>query len=470
MKNLEDLLYPFLNSYKRSPQSIKNVAGGIYSLLPENIIYGRKYLQFIDLIKRGLSFTKEDFEAYEWEQLSDVLDIAFTSIPFYQSLYAEYGIKRNQIQNFKDFTLLPLINKEMIKENLNSFTSSKFSNQKLKMNTGGSSGSPLEFFIHKGITRPKERAFLNAYFQSLGYNRAQKSITFRGDVVPGKDIYMYDPIRKNYIFSSYRITEKTLNKIILNLNKIKPDFLFGYPSVVYDLSNLIISESQLELNISLKGIILLSEKLFDFQIKKIEEAFKTKVNSYYGHSERLILGYKCSNCNNYLMDRLYGYAELVDKNDQIIDANKAGRIIGTGFHNFVMPLIRYDTNDISCFAHEKCDRCGSRKSKIFGDIEGRTSDYLIGSDYRKISITGIIFGQHLDEFKSISKFQLTQHVPGEVNFNIVAKKRLSPKDHQSLKRKIESASDNTILVSVNYVDELEKSPSGKFQYLRQYVR
>lgn len=470
MKNLEDLLYPLLNSYKRSPQSFKNVVGGIYSFLPDNVIYGKKYLQFIDIIKSSSSFTDKDYEEYEWEQISNVLDIAFKTIPFYQSLYAEYGINRNQIQNFHDFSMLPIINKQLIKENLKSFTSSKFQNHKLRMNTGGSSGSPLEFFIHKGITRPKERAFLNAYFQSLGYNRNQKSVTFRGDVVPGKDIYMYDPIRNNYIFSSYRITEKNINKILDDLNKIKPDFIFGYPSVVYDLSNLIKAEDRLQLKISLKGIILLSEKLFDFQVKTIEEVFNTKVNCYYGHSERLVLGYKCSNCNNYLMDRLYGYAEIVDKNDQIITENKVGRIIGTGFHNFVMPLIRYDTNDMSSYADNKCNCCDSKNLLLFSDVEGRTSDYLIGSDYRKISITGIIFGQHLDVFKQVSKFQLIQYDPGEVNFNIVTNSRLSQKDELSLKRKIESASDNTVLVSINYVDNLEISPSGKFQYLKQYVK
>ena len=170
------------------------------------------------------------------------------------------------------------------------------------------------------------------------------------------------------------------------------------------------------------------------------------------------------------MDRLYGYAEIVDINDRIITGNDIGRIIGTGFHNFVMPLIRYDTNDMSKYAHEYCIFCENSNSLIFGDIEGRTSDYIIGSDNRKISITGIIFGQHLDEFKNISKFQLIQYNPGEVNFNIVANRRLSHKDEISLKRKIESASDNTVLVSVNYVENLEKSTSGKFRYLKQYIK
>jgi phenylacetate-CoA ligase len=338
------------------------------------------------------------------------------------------------------------------------------------MNTGGSSGSPLEFFIHKGITRPKERAFLNSFYYSIGYNRKQKIATFRGDPVPGSDIYMYDPIRKNFIFSSYRITKENIKKIVNSLNKIKPEFLFGYPSVVYDVSKIIKNNITLQLELSLKGIILASEKLFDFQIELIEDTFNTKVYSYYGHSERLVLAYKCSSCNNYIVDPMYGYAEIVDENNiNITEKGKTGKIIGTGFHNLVMPLIRYDTNDESRYASKLCENCQKSNSIIFGDIEGRTSDYIMGYDGRRISITGIIFGQHLKEFNKISKFQLIQSEPGNIDFNIVAEDKLSNKEEAMLKKKIEIASDNTISVNIMYVDDIEKTPTGKFKYLKQNI-
>jgi len=471
MKNLEDYLYPLLNGYKKSPQIIKNIIGGIYSRFPDKIIYGDTYNNFRKIIKNAASFSEKEILEYQWIEIQNVLDVAFTSIPFYQSLYADYGIKQSHIQNFTDFEKLPIINKQEIKENIDFITSSKYKNQKLKMNTGGSTGSPLEFYIHKGITRPKERAFLNSFFYSLGYNRKQISVTFRGDVVPEKKIYMYDPIRKNYIFSSYRITAKNIRRIVYHLNKINPDFIFGYPSVVYDISSLLKSDSSLHLNLSLKGIILLSEKLFDFQIKLIEETFNTNVFCYYGHSERLVLGYKCRHCNNYLIDQMYGYAELVDKNHiPITDTGVKGKIIGSGFHNLVMPLIRYDTNDESSFTRSFCNTCHNSNSMIIGDIVGRTSDYLIGYDGRKISITGIIFGQHLKEFNKISKFQLVQSEPGKIHFNIVAENRLSITEETRLKKKIENASDYTISVKINYVKEIKKSSSGKFKYLKQDIQ
>lgn len=471
MRNLEDLLYPLLTSYKKSPQFIKNVAGGLYSILPEKIVFGNVYNYFRSHIELSDSYSKEDILNYQWSEIEKVLDTAFSSIPFYQSLYAEYGINRNHIQNFNDFEKLPIINKALVRSNIEFMINDKLKKRKLRMNTGGSSGSPLEFFIHKGITRPKERAFLNSFFKSIGYHRKYKTATFRGDTVPGNDLYMYDPIRRNFIFSSYRVTPDNIKRIVFDLNKIGPKYLFGYPSVIYDISRLIEEKNTQQLDLSLKGIILASEKLFDFQIELIEDIFKTKVYSYYGHSERLVLGYKCFKCPNYIIDGLYGYSELVAKNNSsIVSENKLGRIIGTGFHNLVMPLIRYDTNDESCYASTYCDNCQNSNFMVLGDIEGRASDYLVGADGRKISITGIIFGQHLKEFRKISKFQLIQSEPGNVNFNIVSETKLSSKEKLRLKKKIEVASDHTISIEIVYVDDIIKTAGGKFKYLLQNIK
>lgn len=472
MKNIEDKLYPLLLTYKKSPQFVKHIVGNIYSLLPKKTVYGNEYLNFVNLIEKAKNYTKEEALNHQWIQIEKVLDIAYKTIPFYQNLYNEYNIKRKQIQNFDDFNKLPIITKTDIKNNSDSMISAIYNNSKLKMNTGGSTGSPLEFYIHKGITRPKERAFLDSYFSLLGYERKYKAAVFRGDIVMGNNLYMYDPIKNDYVFSSYRINDFTISQIVESLNKIKPVSLVGYPSVIYELANLIRNNSKLKLDFEIKSIILASEKLFHFQIALIEDVFHSKVYSYYGHSERLTLAYKCSDCDNYLLDSNYGYTELVDKNNELIKVkNQVGRIISTGFDNFVMPLIRYDTNDESYYANNFCTNCNTYDNKtILGGIEGRTGDYIIGSDGRKISITAIIFGQHLSEFKKITSFQLTQNIVGHVEFTIVGDKLLSSIEERNLIKKLVKCSDNTVNFQVNYVEKLIKTSSGKFKYLNQNIK
>ena len=95
---------------------------------------------------------------------------------------------------------------------------------------------------------------------------------------------------------------------------------------------------------------------------------------------------------------------------------------------------------------------------------------MVGSDGRKISITGIIYGQHLKEFSKIQKFQLIQSEPGNVNFNIVTETKLSSKDKFSLKKKIELASENTISIDIGDVDDIIKTAGVKFKYLIQNIK
>ena len=71
-----------------------------------------------------------------------------------------------------------------------------------------------------------------------------------------------------------------------------------------------------------------------------------------------------------------------------------------------MPFIRYRTGDLATFSSNTC-QCG-RNYTLFDDIEGRNYEYVFTKDGRKISLTGLIFGQHFNAFRKIDKMQLLQ--------------------------------------------------------------
>ena len=57
---------------------------------------------------------------------------------------------------------------------------------------------------------------------------------------------------------------------------------------------------------------------------------------HYGQVEKASFAHQDSENNLYKENLLYSYNELADDNT----------FIGTGFHNYLMPLIRYKTNDV----------------------------------------------------------------------------------------------------------------------------
>ena len=87
----------------------------------------------------------------------------------------------------------------------------------------------------------------------------------------------------------------------------------------------------------------------------------------------------------------YGLAEVED-----------GHLLGTSYHNFDMPLIRYDTGDLV----EEVD--GGFKIK-----EGRNGDFIEDKNGKKIPLTALIFGRHHKAFDVADYVQIAQTEPGK---------------------------------------------------------
>ncbi len=89
----------------------------------------------------------------------------------------------------------------------------------------------------------------------------------------------------------------------------------------------------------------------------VEKIFNTKVFSFYGHSERLVIAGECEYSTEYHVEPLYGYCEIIDEQGA---ASQFGEIVATGFLNNDMPLIRYKTGDMASWSQTptcKCGRC-----------------------------------------------------------------------------------------------------------------
>jgi phenylacetate-CoA ligase len=75
----------------------------------------------------------------------------------------------------------------------------------------------------------------------------------------------------------------------------------------------------------------------------------------YGMSERVADATECEQHCGYHVSMEYGIFELLDQqNRPVTEPGKSGVVVGTGFHNNVMPLIRYQMFECGTYADEKC--------------------------------------------------------------------------------------------------------------------
>jgi phenylacetate-CoA ligase len=140
----------------------------------------------------------------------------------------------------------------------------------------------------------------------------------------------------------------------------------------------------------------------------IEDVFSIKTISWYGHTERAVLAYVKNEKYLYEPFQTYGYTEVmnVDGKDELI---------GTSYYNQASPLIRYNTNDEVTKTTSEGGILQSFQMK-----GGRSGEFVIDRDGKKINLTGLIFGRHHELFNEAKYIQVKQIEPGIIEIHYVA--------------------------------------------------
>jgi len=456
MKSIE-----IIRKFIGSNYVLDRVAREVFERLPlrlrYRLYYGKTFLYWSAFLRESEYWDKEKLEAFQIEQLKALLEHAAQNVPYYKKLFVDYGFKPERLQCLDDIKTLPYLTKEMVRDRANDFVATTVPKEDLiKTTTGGSTGIPLVIYKTRE-SRESSQAFLLNLLSRVGYSPKKKVAFFQW-----RDINMGN--RKNMDFLRYG------NKLVLsaaNINnnewmhkyygmimRFKPEFISGYVTIVLALAFFIKEQGLSPFNY-MKAAFAYAETLYPWQRRIIEEAFGTRVFTSYGMYEGVIFGGECEHSNQYHIYPQYGITEFVD----IDGGNK--EIAGSGFGNYAMPLIRYRTMDIGVKGAEKCDKCNSNYPLI-ATIGGRIKEFLVNKDGR-IFYTAMA-GIDTDIFKNVKQFQFYQDEPGIACLKIVKRSTYSDSDTLLIEKEINkrfNTPESGIEIKIVFVDNIERSPSGK---------
>lgn len=447
-----------------SPRFIRNTAGLLLKHIPKEYLFGAKYREIRKLIKETEFLSKEKLSEIQFIKLKGMLTYAYINVPYYQNLFNQYGIKVDKIQTYDDFRKIPFLDKEKIRQNFKNLQSINFKKcSRVYGTTGGTSGEPLGFFIDRCRSQI-EWAYLTSIWERTGFKINDKRLVLRGEVIKSKHnkSWFYDPLLNQLSIATFRMNDDNLFEYVNLIQDFKPDFIHGYPSAIMILAQYI-RNNNIKLKFKLKGIIGISETIIQAQRKYIEDIFKTRFFSFYGHSEKCILAGECEESNYYHVEPLYGFCELIDSDGNQVDKDgHIGELVGTGFINHAMPFIRYKTSDIAEYTSKKCE-CG-RDFTLLPQIDGRKQDVMILDDDTKTPITAFVFGQHFHAFKNILKMQLVQEQKGKLTVRIIKGPNYNEADEKELVRKMVTSVNHKIKINIKYVDFIETTVRGKHRF------
>ena len=437
--SLEDTLYPLLRLYEAAPQPVKTLAGRAYRAIPRSIRQGEAYERFRREAVESESWDAEAISRYQITAIRDSL-IAAQHAPFYAKRFAEVGVKPEKFESLEQLAAYPMLTKQDIIRHRDEMARGDAS-QRLAMTTGGSSGVPVSFFLHKGISRPKEQAYLEATWARVGYQPGDRVAVIRGGVTSSRAdgrISSFDATRNWLVLSSYHLTPERVPEYVAELNRFRPQHLHAYPSAA-----LMLMRMGVKLDFKLRSLLCGSEKLSVEAQRQLEDHFEAPVMHWYGHSERAALAAQRAGSPAMHFWPAYGFVEFGEPD---VEGNR--EIIATSFHNHVMPLIRYRTGDL-----------WSPDSQVIG----RDYEFLISRTGRRISLTAM--NMHDDIFDGLLAVQFHQHEPGVVACHLLPTPRWSRDRDEAIKIGLLRKLGDDFELTLRLVDEIEKTCAGKHRWL-----
>ncbi len=434
---------------------------------PARYRYGKAFVETWDLLNKSEFWSEEKISEYQLKQLKKIIYHAYKNVPYYTNLFDSYSIKPEDIKDFEDLKKIPYLTKDIINQHRKEMIDKNFPQKYLGYGTtGGSTGIPMGFYYDKRTYSDVEWAFMTHQWKRVGYKHRDKCVVLRGNVVnnikENKKYWEMDWENNWLIMSSYHLKDDTIPLYIEKIRDFKPKFIQAYPSALQILTAYM-EKNKTEPFESVKAIFCGSENIYEWQRVQFETVLKTRAFSWYGHSERVCLAGECEKSNYYHCFPQYGYLELINDKDEW--CTKKGEIVATSFTNYVMPFIRYRTQDIAINTNKKCE-CG-RNWKLIEKVEGRLQDYVIGKNNEIITLTALIFAQHFNSFSKIRNMQLMQNKKGEVVVRIIENEKLQDDDKEEIITKMKMASDNSLKISIELINEIPRTKLGKYRFLIQ---
>ncbi len=374
-------------------------------------------------LSRGSSALKclKELEESQWwsrdrilelqdQRLSQLLQHAYQSVPYYRRIFDGRGIKPADIKCCRDLIKLPVLNKRLIRENFSDITAHNFpQRQVITSCTAGSTGEPLMFY------RTKEERYNWAFAAAIrasrwaGYEIGDKSVhlaTRQRVREPSAAAKTAEKMRfffQRIVYCDIAELAAKLPQLAQKIVTFQPKFIRGYTSAIYLLARFI--EKNVGHEIRPQAVITGAEPVYEHQRDLFSKVFQCHTYSIYSTQEQHCIAAECPAHMGYHISSENVIVEIVDAENNPVAAGEEGRILITNLHNFFMPFIRYDIGDTGTATEASCP-CG-RGLPLLTKLNGRVTDFIITRSGKAIPGITLPFSAlarlHVDQFQIVQE-------------------------------------------------------------------
>lgn len=360
-------------------------------------------------LQKSQYWPTERRDRYVFEHLRQTLIRAWEGSPYYRGLFDRIGFDpRVDFHSTSDLARLPVVTKSDVRAHINEMIDHRYEAGSTVSHTSGSTGEPLEMRLNESFLA-FDSACAFRHWSWAGYTFRAPFAALR-TYVPAHEsdpLWRQDRINNTLYLSAYHLSPTNCPEYLKQLLKFRPYFIRGYPSSVSVLAEYAyLYGERLDF---VRGIFTSSETLLPGERDRIENTFGKKLFNWYGMTEPAVIITECEKHEGMHVNWEYGYAEFQPSDD--LPPNEF-RLIATGFHNPVMPFVRYETGDvIRLFETPRNCSCG-RNLPLVHSIVGRKDECIIMPDGRRLP--SLNFYSVFRKYGEVLKFQIVQFGRSEI--------------------------------------------------------
>lgn len=417
-------------------------------------------------IKRKLEqsqwLSQEEITSNADQRLAKFLAKAALDVPYYRDVYQHLNLTPDAIASKSALAALPFLDKSIIRNNFEQLKSTN-AGPTQPFTTGGSSGTPLTFLLsNERVSHDVAEKWRATRWWDVDIG--DKEIVAWGSPIElgaqDKVRIARDKLFRSTLIPAFDMDESKLLGFIDQIKRIKPQMLFGYPSV-YALIAKTAKKHKISLaHLGIKVVFVTSERLYPYQQEVIEEVFNAPVANGYGGRDAGFIAHACSHGKMHISAEDI-IVEIVDNQGKVLPDGESGEIVVTHMATSDFPFIRYRTGDVGTLDTEQCG-CG-RGLPVLKNIEGRTTDFVVAQDGTIMHGLALIY--ILREMQGIEAFKIIQHSVDHTEVQLVVDNKLSELAEQQIIEQFKKRLGSDVNIDLTYADEIAAEASGKYRYV-----
>ena len=429
----------------------------------------------LEQIKDAPFVSAQQVRENQFRKLSALLVHAEAHVPYYREMFRGLGITARDIRSFDDFSRLPVLTKNVVRERGHDLVREDVALKTLSPHfSGGSTGVPLKFYRNREYMAASD-AGMYRNLQQCGWRPGEMIAFFWGssdklDRMPRWEFELRQFARRSYLFDPFRSGDQELAAWARRMRSLRPGVILGYASTIARFAAFLDATRQTPPPV--RGVFATAEKLYRPQREMIERVFCCHAFDCYGSSEVQNISAECPQGRMHINADFVVLEEERNKkevNTEESDSNAPRPFLLTSLQNWSMPFIRYRNDDCGYLSHELCS-CGNNFPLMRLEI-ARTSDNFLLPGGRVVHgeyFTHLMYGS-----EGIANFQFHQTTIDEIILLIVP----GPGESQARRQQIQKAVDHVrglcplhpVRIEVRELDSIPLSSAGKHRFTRSDV-